>query len=98
MKFNEYLLNKEEKQRNIKNDSINELKIKDTIKINKNIPKALTKMEKEEDIYEVTSDEEKKDVNYFDIDFFSSNNTTSMGNQSDNSEKSVRIIRSVLEE
>ena len=87
MKFNEYLLNKEEKQRNIKNDSINELKIKDTIKINKNIPKALTKMEKEEDIYEVTSYEEKKDVNYFDIDFFSSNNTTSMGNQSDNSEK-----------
>ena len=93
MLFNKELISSKKNELEI-NDELTE---KDFLEINKEISKALFQMKREKDPKEEASDNDddnEKGLNYFNMDFFSSNNssTVSIDNFSDNSEKSFKNI------
>ena len=93
MLFNSKLKSVEEKEIKIK-----ELTEKEFNEINEDISKALNKIKNESKISEDDDDEREKDFDKYDIDFFSSNNSSLVSNDGikDNFKKSN--IESVLED
>ena len=89
MLFNKTILNKKKEEENENEDS-NDLTEQDYIQINKDISKALINMKKEEEISsEESSEESEKELDNFDIDFFSEKlSSISMDNNSHNSDYS----------
>ena len=89
MLFNKTILNKKKEEENENEDS-NDLTEQDYIQINKDISKALINMKKEEEISsEESSEESEKELDNFDIDFFSEKlSSISIDNNSHNSDYS----------